>query len=159
MEYKVENIIKYYGDLKVLDGVNIDFQPNNTTCILGPSGCGKTTLLNIIAGIIDEDSGQVIGFEDQYISYVFQEDRLIEWKNVKENIEFVLKGKMDKGLMEFAIDRYLKLVNLEEYKYYYPKNNQKYCSFLPFSKVSLTFFHKRYKIVFGKKAQNNCYLD
>ncbi|WP_236908527.1 ABC transporter ATP-binding protein [Clostridium sp. Cult3] len=122
MEYKVENIIKYYGDLKVLDGVNIDFQPNNTTCILGPSGCGKTTLLNIIAGIIDEDSGQVIGFEDQYISYVFQEDRLIEWKNVKENIEFVLKGKMDKGLMEFAIDRYLKLVNLEEYKYYYPKN-------------------------------------
>ncbi len=82
----------------------------------------KTTLLNIIAGIINKDSGEVIGFQDEYISYVFQEDRLIEWKSVRDNFGFVLKGKMDKKQIEATIDRYLKLVNLEEYKYYYPKN-------------------------------------
>lgn len=121
MEYKAIDIVKYYGDLKVLDGITMDFQPNKTTCILGPSGCGKTTFLNIIAGLTDMDSGEIIGFENQYISYVFQEDRLIPWKNVKENIGFVLKGKMVESKIEATIDRYLKLVNLEEYKYYYPK--------------------------------------
>lgn len=122
MAYKVEGIIKYYGDLKVLDKVTIDFEPNKTTCILGPSGCGKTTLLNIIAGLIPMDSGQIIGFDDERISYVFQEDRLIKWKNVKENLEFVLKGNVDKNQIEIIIDKYLKLVSLEEYKYYYPKD-------------------------------------
>lgn len=119
--YQIENITKYYNDLKVLDDISIDFHKNKTTCILGPSGCGKTTLLNIISKIINEDSGEIIGF-DEDISFVFQEDRLIEWKNISDNISFVLKGKMDKLQIETTVDKYLKLVNLEEYKYYYPKD-------------------------------------
>ena len=118
--YQVKNIIKNYNDLKVLDDISIDFPQNKTTCILGPSGCGKTTLLNIISGIIKEYSGEIIGFEDD-ISFVFQEDRLIPWKNVSSNIEFVLKNKMNKEKIETTIERYLKLVNLEEYRYYYPR--------------------------------------
>ncbi len=121
MEYEVKSIVKQYGKLKVLDKVSIKFQENKITCILGPSGCGKTTLLNIIAGTLDKDSGEVIGFEREDISFVFQEDRLIQWKNVKDNIEFVLKDKMDKKSRKNIIDKYLKLVNLEEYKYYYPR--------------------------------------
>lgn len=121
MKYGVKNISKQYGKLKVLDKVSIKFEENKITCILGPSGCGKTTLLNIIAGTLDKDSGEVIGFEREDISFVFQEDRLIEWKNVKDNIEFVLKDKIDKKSRENIIDKYLKLVNLEEYKYYYPR--------------------------------------
>lgn len=105
----------------VLDDLSIDFPEHKTTCILGPSGCGKTTLLNIIAGIIDSDRGVVIGFDNKDISFVFQEDRLIDWKNVKDNISFVLEGRMDKGQIEINIDKYLRLVNLEEYKYYYPR--------------------------------------
>lgn len=108
--------------MKVLDNVNIDFNENKTTCILGPSGCGKTTLLNIIAGIIEKNSGEVLGLQKEDISFVFQEDRLIEWKNIRDNIAFVLKKKMDKNEIESTIDRFLKLVNLEEYKYYYPRN-------------------------------------
>lgn len=118
--YQVKNINKNYNELKVLEDISIDFPKNKTTCILGPSGCGKTTLLNIIAGITTEDSGEILGFQED-ISFVFQEDRLIKWKNVKDNIKFVLKGKMDKEQIETTIDKYLKLVNLEEYKYYYPK--------------------------------------
>ncbi|WP_353094137.1 ABC transporter ATP-binding protein [Tissierella praeacuta] len=119
--YQIKNINKNYNDLKVLNDINIDFQENKTTCVLGPSGCGKTTLLNIIAGIINKDSGEIIGFKDKDISFVFQEDRLIEWKNVKDNINFVLKGKISKYKIETTIDKYLKLVDLEKYKYYYPK--------------------------------------
>ncbi|MCQ4925333.1 ATP-binding cassette domain-containing protein [Tissierella carlieri] len=119
--YQVKNIIKNYNDLKVLDDISIDFPKNKTTCILGPSGCGKTTLLNIISGIIKEYSGEIIGFEDD-ISFVFQEDRLIPWNNVSSNIEFVLKNKMNKEKIETTMERYLKLVNLEEYRYYYPKD-------------------------------------
>lgn len=122
MKYQVKNITKHYNNLKVLEDISIDFDENKTTCILGPSGCGKTTLLNIIAGILCKDSGEIIGFQREDISFVFQEDRLIGWKNVKDNISFVLKGKMDKEQIEITIDKYLKLVNLEYYKYYYPKN-------------------------------------
>ena len=121
MKYQINNIHKSFEDLLVLDGVTIDFLKHQTTCILGPSGCGKTTLLKIMAGIQDKDSGEVIGFEEEEISFVFQEDRLIEWKIVEENISFVLEGKMSKNEIESTIDTYLKLVNLEEYKYYYPR--------------------------------------
>ncbi len=117
---QVKNINKYYDDLKVLEDISIVFPKNKTTCILGPSGCGKTTLLNIISGITKMDSGEIIGF-DEDISFVFQEDRLMEWKNINDNMEFVLKNKMDKRQRKLTIDKYLKLVDLEEYKYYYPR--------------------------------------
>lgn len=118
--YEVKNIVKQYGDLEVLDKINMEFEENKITCILGPSGCGKTTLVNIIGGLLEKDSGHVIGFKDEDISFVFQEDRLIQWKNVRENIGFVLRDKMDKKSMEKIIDEYLDLVDLGKYKYYYP---------------------------------------
>jgi len=120
--YKVLNICKSYDNLEVLDNISIDFPVNKITCILGPSGCGKTTLLNIIGGILDKDSGQVVGFKDASISFVFQEDRLIKWKSVKDNLRFVLKGKMDKKEIEETIDSYLTSVHLQEYKNYYPNS-------------------------------------
>ena len=71
--------------------------------------------------MLDKDSGEIIGFQEEDSSFVFQEDRLMEWKNVKDNISFVLEGKMDKKQINKTIDKYLKIVNLEEYKDYYPK--------------------------------------
>ncbi|HZJ98664.1 MAG TPA: ABC transporter ATP-binding protein [Tissierellaceae bacterium] len=122
MLYQIKNIYKSFDDLLVLDDISIYFPEHKTTCILGPSGCGKTTLLNIMTGIVEKDFGQVIGFDDKDISFVFQEDRLIEWKNIKDNLAFVLKGKMYKDEIDAVVDNYLKLVNLEEYKYYYPRS-------------------------------------
>lgn len=122
LKYGVKNISKNFDDLKVLNDISINFEEYKTTCILGDSGVGKTTLLNIIAGITEKDSGEIIGFGDVDSSFIFQEDRLIEWKNVKENIGFVLKDIMSDLEIERIIDRYLKIVNLERYKNYYPKN-------------------------------------
>ncbi|MEN8142802.1 MAG: ATP-binding cassette domain-containing protein, partial [Thermodesulfobacteriota bacterium] len=48
--------------IKVLDDINLEFQPGEMVCILGPSGCGKSTMLRIIAGFDQPSSGQV--FQD-----------------------------------------------------------------------------------------------
>lgn len=111
---QLKNIVKNYGDKKVLGGIDIEIEEGKITAILGESGCGKSTLLNIIAGKIKDYSGEVI-FEREHkegISYVFQEDTLIPWKTVYSNLEFVLKGKVEKSQIEERIKKYLKIVNL-----------------------------------------------
>lgn len=111
---QLKNIVKNYGDKKVLGGIDIEIEERKITAILGESGCGKSTLLNIIAGKIKDYSGEVI-FEREHkegISYVFQEDTLIPWKTVYSNLEFVLKGKVEKSQIEERIKKYLKIVNL-----------------------------------------------
>lgn len=112
---QLKNIVKNYGDKKVLGGIDIEIEEGKITAILGESGCGKSTLLNIIAGKIKDYSGEVI-FEREHkkgISYVFQEDTLIPWKTVYNNLEFVLKGKVEKSQIDERIKKYLKIVNLE----------------------------------------------
>ena len=112
---QLKNIVKNYGDKKVLGGIDIEIEEEKITAILGESGCGKSTLLNIIAGKIKDYSGEVI-FEREHkkgISYVFQEDTLIPWKTVYNNLEFVLKGKVEKSQIDERIKKYLKIVNLE----------------------------------------------
>lgn len=112
---RLKNIVKNYGDKKVLGGIDIEIEEGKITAILGESGCGKSTLLNIIAGKIKDYSGEVI-FEREHekgISYVFQEDTLIPWKTVYNNLEFVLKGKVEKSKLDKRIKKYLKIVNLE----------------------------------------------
>ena len=111
---QLKNIVKNYGDKKVLGGIDIEIEEGKITAILGESGCGKSTLLNIIAGKIKDYSGEII-FEREHekgISYVFQEDTLIPWKTVYNNLEFVLKGKVEKSELDKRIKKYLKIVNL-----------------------------------------------
>lgn len=112
---QLKNIVKNYGEKKVLGGIDIEIEEEKITAILGESGCGKSTLLNIIAGKIKDYSGEVI-FERGHkkgISYVFQEDTLIPWKTVYSNLEFVLKGKVERSQIDERIKKYLKIVNLE----------------------------------------------
>ncbi len=70
-----------------------------------------------MAGLDKLDSGNFI-MRSQNISYMFQEDRLIPWLNVYENIAFVLKSNTCKCEIESIINKYLDLVKLKEYKYY-----------------------------------------
>ena len=110
----LKNIVKSYGDKKVLGGIDIKLEEGKITAILGESGCGKSTLLNIIAGKIKDYNGEVI-FEREHkngISYVFQDDTLIPWKSVYDNIKFVLKGKVEKAKINQRIKKYLSMVNL-----------------------------------------------
>lgn len=116
-EIRFINAYKSYGDKIIFKDLNLNFEKNKITAILAPSGYGKTTLLNIIAGLDKLDSGNFI-MKSQSISYMFQEDRLLPWLTVYENIAFVLKSNTFKCEMENIIDKYLELVKLKEYKDY-----------------------------------------
>ncbi|RLI50908.1 MAG: nitrate ABC transporter ATP-binding protein [Candidatus Thorarchaeota archaeon] len=90
--YRTEN-----GDTLVLDGISFDVHEGEFLSILGPSGCGKTTLLKIIAGLLEADSGEVlidgeeVGLGHSRVGYVFQQESLFPWRTVRQNIEFGLE--------------------------------------------------------------------
>ena len=93
---RIENLCFSYFDKEIVktvfDGLNIESDSRNI-CLMGPSGCGKTTLLHILAGILNPDSGSVSDFPDS-TSIMFQEDRLLPWLNAYENVALVKSGKL-----------------------------------------------------------------
>ena len=96
----------------------MEFEKGKVTVLAGSSGSGKTTLLKVIAGTEKSEKGQVLGLEEENIAVVFQEDRLLEWLNVYENISYVLKSYMQKEKMDNVIRSVLEMVELWEYKEY-----------------------------------------
>lgn len=100
---KIENVSKKYKNKNVFDNFNLEIEDNAVTAILGESGVGKTTLLNIVSGAT-EYTGKITGNYDG-VSFVFQEDRLIPFKTINENLEFVLgKGDYSDALKEIGLD-------------------------------------------------------
>ncbi len=106
---ELRNIIKDYktGDTKVraLDGISLQFRKSEFVSILGPSGCGKTTLLNIIGGLDQYTSGDLIinnvstkryddaawdTYRNHSIGFVFQSYNLIPHQTVLANVELAL---------------------------------------------------------------------
>ncbi len=86
---ELRNISKFYKGEAVLDSFSATLPDDGFVAVTGASGIGKTTLLNIIAGLVKPDSGEVI-FSGQAdasgrISMVFQEDRLLERENAVLN--------------------------------------------------------------------------
>ena len=121
---KLSNITKKYyvanTTVEALKGINLSFRDNEFVAILGPSGCGKTTLLNIISGVVKNDESDFKGIEDLGVSYIFQDDRLIDWLSVEDNIKLVIKKHYSEDKVNELCEKYLKLVGIYEYKNYYP---------------------------------------
>jgi NitT/TauT family transport system ATP-binding protein len=84
---KVENLYKNYDSKRVMEGFDIEFEKNKVSVLLGPSGCGKSTLFNILASLDSEYRGEIeiVG----NVSYIFQEDRLVPWLTVNENLRLI----------------------------------------------------------------------
>lgn len=120
MALRIDNLNKKYDDVLLYRDFSISFTEGIITCILGPSGCGKTTLLNIIGGINVPDSGNLSGFDGKLMSYIFQDPRLLLWKTVRGNIEFVIDRNMTSIERRKESDRLLKLVELDTFADYYP---------------------------------------
>lgn len=120
MPFTFDHIHKRFEELYVIKDLNIKVEEKRLICILGPSGCGKTTLLNIISGVINPDQGNISGLADKSITYLFQEPRLLPWKTVEQNIDFVLKDKLTRNQRSETINRYLNMVHLSEFRDYYP---------------------------------------
>ena len=122
MNISIRNLNKSYGNEQIFKNFNLDFYDDKVNCIIGKSGCGKSTLLNIIAGLTEIQSGEIQGVSLRDISYIFQEDRLIEWLTVKENLELALKKYYDISIMDKKIDKLLELVGITDIKNKYPNS-------------------------------------
>ena len=81
-------INKSFGDKLVLADFSLELE-RGITCIMGASGKGKTTIVNILAGLVDADEGSVKIPTGTKFSFVFQEDRLLEWESAITNVLFV----------------------------------------------------------------------
>ena len=88
---ELQNVRMTYGEKTVFDGLSLSFPERGQFAILGPSGRGKTTLLRLIAGLETPQSGSVNVPKDLRIAFCFQEDRLLPFKTVIENVALVSK--------------------------------------------------------------------
>jgi putative ABC transport system ATP-binding protein len=106
---EIKNVSKIYNESEVqvnaVNGVTLDFQEAEFAAIVGPSGSGKTTLLNLIGGLDNPTSGEIIidgtnlsklksseliDFRMRNIGFVFQAYNLIPVLTAKENVEFIM---------------------------------------------------------------------
>ena len=114
---RVRGLVKRFGALTVVDGVDFHAAPGEFVALLGPSGCGKTTTLRLIAGFDDLDAGEievngrvVAGAgrfeppERRQVGMVFQDGALFPHLNVAQNVGFGLpKGGDRKRLVADAL--------------------------------------------------------
>ena len=114
MILKMASVQKNFNDIKVLKDLSMEVYKEEIVCVIGPSGCGKSTILNIISGLINPSKGEVEN-NSAKISYVFQEDRLLPWKNVYENISTVNKECSREKCLDL-----IKKVGLKGFEGYYP---------------------------------------
>lgn len=92
MDIEIERLSKRYGKVEVFTDFSATFRRNSISVVMGKSGTGKTTLLNCVAGLIPYD-GVIRGVDG--VSYVFQEDRLIPFASVYENLDLTLDSSVN----------------------------------------------------------------
>ena len=86
------HVSKSFNGLPVLENFSYTFREGERYCLMGPSGCGKTTLLRLACGLTNPDAGTISGSMGK-CAYVFQEDRLLPWYTVRQNIALVCRRK------------------------------------------------------------------
>lgn len=120
MKIIIKNLNKSFGNKVVFKNFDFEIDDEKINCIVGQSGCGKSTFLNIISGLTDIESGDILGISTSDISYVFQEDRLIEHLTIYENLELALKKYYKKYELKDQIEELLNLLGLKEVRNKYP---------------------------------------
>jgi NitT/TauT family transport system ATP-binding protein len=128
----VQNLSKHFGSVpgavrSVLHDLNFEIRSGEFVCIVGTSGCGKTTFIRIVDGLIESTSGRVL-LDGHVIAkpgpdraFVFQQDSLLPWRSVLDNVLFGLDvlGKLRKESIQVA-QGLIGLVGLSGHEKQYP---------------------------------------
>ncbi|KIR15324.1 Bicarbonate transport ATP-binding protein CmpD [Pseudomonas fluorescens] len=112
----------YPNGHSVFSAFSLNAQPGEFVAILGPSGCGKTTLLNLLSGFMQPQSGRItinqtaVRPERSELGYVFQAPQLFPWLSALENVRFGLRmsARIDESQQRAQALQYLRLVGLEK---------------------------------------------
>lgn len=105
MDIKLHHINKQFDNKPVLKNLSLTFCEGCISCLMGSSGIGKTTLINLIMGLEEPDSGEITGLEDKVISPVFQEDRLVEHWDAINNIKLVCSKDVTNKIIEEELSK------------------------------------------------------
>ncbi len=133
-EIRLVDLQKHYGPAVALRGISLDVRDGELLALLGPSGCGKTTTLQILAGFLVPDVGEVwvgnrllssprgvVPPEHRQMSLVFQSYALWPHLTVFQNVAFGLETRrLGRQEIARAVERILTVVNLGGYERRYP---------------------------------------
>ncbi|SFA95699.1 carbohydrate ABC transporter ATP-binding protein, CUT1 family [Poseidonocella pacifica] len=122
---RLDGIVKNYGQLQVVHGIELDVEEGEFVVLVGPSGCGKSTTLRMIAGLEEISGGSLtidgremnrVAPKDRDVAMVFQNYALYPHLNVAENIAFGLRiRKEPKAAIRDAVDEVGGILGLTEY--------------------------------------------
>jgi len=136
---RLESVSKAFGEKEVLQKLSFEVKEHEILALLGPNGCGKSTALNMIAGLIPPDGGQIFiddrlvdgrqGKKKIHISpsarklgYVFQNQALFPHMLVRDNIAYGLKsGGRSEQEIDTQTKKLLEFVGLTEFGNHYPR--------------------------------------
>ncbi len=131
-DVKLLGVSKAFGDVKILQGIDLEIRDGEFMVFVGPSGCGKSTLLRIIAGLEDITEGSLaIGGRvvndvppaERGIAMVFQSYALYPHMSLFDNMAFGLKlAKLPRAEIETAVNGAAKLLHIEHLLQRKPKD-------------------------------------
>ena len=108
------------GEVNALKDINFTLKKGELLSVLGPSGCGKTTLLNVVAGFLNQTSGSLTLGDNEIKApgvergMVFQQGALFEWLPVSRNVDFGLRMKKEDPAKSAAlVEKWLDIVGLQ----------------------------------------------
>ncbi|MBF3327384.1 ATP-binding cassette domain-containing protein, partial [Pseudomonas aeruginosa] len=121
---EIRNVTRRFGDFTAVDNVSLTINTGEFFTLLGPSGCGKTTLLRMLAGFDQPDSGEIrlngqdlagVEPEKRPVHTVFQSYALFPHMSVAQNIAFPLKmAGVAKSEIDARVEQALKDVRLAD---------------------------------------------
>jgi multiple sugar transport system ATP-binding protein len=124
-EISLQKLVKRYGAVEVLHGIDLEMAENEFTVLVGPSGCGKSTTLRMIAGLESVSEGEIfIGGQpvshldpkDRGLAMVFQDYALYPHMDVARNISFALRlQKRPKAEIEAKVKEVAEIVGLTDF--------------------------------------------
>lgn len=119
----LQNINKKFGNLQVLQNVNLNFKPGECVALIGPNGCGKTTLIKSILGMVLPDSGDIL-FDDESIlgkfeyrnkiGYMPQIGRYPDHMTIEQIVAMIKQIRNSKAILDEDLKKDFKLDKMKD---------------------------------------------
>ena len=131
---EIEHLSKRYWREKLdrevvaLSDINLTVNDGEFLAVVGPSGCGKTTMLNIVAGLLPYEEGEVrvagkrVNGPGIDRAVVFQHSSLLPWRSIAGNVRYgmELQRRFDKPTMDARAEHFIQMVGLKGFETHYP---------------------------------------